>query len=458
MAPLPRFPAGFVWGAATASYQVEGGWDADGRGPSVWDTFSHSAGRVRGGDTGDVACDSYHRWAEDVALLAELGVDAYRFSVAWPRVVPTGRPADGVNDAGLDHYDRLVDGLLAAGVTPLPTLYHWDLPQALEDDGGWLARDTASRFADYAALVAERLGDRVRRWITLNEPFVQMAFGYALGVHAPGRTLLLDALPAGHHQLLGHGLAAAALRAAGPHEVLLTNNCTPVTAAGPAGADGAPAPPDAADRAAAEAYDTLHNRLFADPVLLGRYPDLSAFGVQDDPPWLADGDLAVIGVPPDGLGVNYYTPTQIARPGAGSPLPFTQLEVAAPRRTAFGWPVVPDGLRRLLVGLVERYGAALPPVWVTENGCSVDDALGPDGRVHDDDRVDFLAGHLHALHEALESGVDVRGWFVWSLLDNFEWAEGYSQRFGLVHVDFQTGRRTPKDSFDWLRAELAAQR
>ncbi|MEU7693216.1 GH1 family beta-glucosidase [Microbispora hainanensis] len=421
----------FLWGTATASYQIEGAVNEDGRGPSVWDTFSHTPGKVRDGHTGDVACDHYHRYAEDVALMAGLGVNAYRFSIAWPRVMPTG--AGPVNQAGLDFYDRLVDALCERGITPVPTLFHWDLPQALEDEGGWLSRDTSRRFADYAAVVAERLTDRVRMWITLNEPFVHMVEGYGLGIHAPGRALMFDALPVAHHQLLGHGLATQALRAAGAEQVLITNNCTPVWSASDS--------PE--DLAAAETYDILHNRLFNDPVLTGAYPDLTAFGVEIP---VRPGDLETIGQPLDGLGINYYNPTRIGGPG-GDGLPFRFEEISGVPTTAFGWPVVPDGLRELLDSLKARYGEALPPVYITENGCSYDG-------LDDQERIAYLDGHITAMRRA---DVDLRGYFVWSLLDNFEWAEGYHQRFGLVHVDFETQERTPKASYHWLRKFLEAQ-
>ncbi|WP_084960129.1 GH1 family beta-glucosidase [Thermoactinospora rubra] len=444
----------FIWGTATAAYQIEGAADEDGRGPSIWDTFSHEPGRVRDGHTGDVACDHYHRWPQDVALLAELGVDAYRFSIAWPRVLPEGTGA--VNPKGLDFYERLVDALLEAGIAPVPTLYHWDLPQALEDRGGWLNRDTAGYFADYVAVVAERLSDRVSRWITLNEPFVHMVQGYALGVHAPGRALMLDALPVAHHQLLGHGLAVRALRAAGAPEVWIANNCSPARPASPS---------SEADRAAAEAYATLHNWLFNDPLFLGTYPDLpsglSPGSSSGEPSFgvtlgcVRDGDLDVIATPIDGLGVNYYNPTLLAAPCPDDVLPFDIVPLTGYPTTAFGWPVVPDGLRELLVALKERYGAALPPVYVTENGCSQPDVPGQDGVVDDQARIAFLDGHIAALDRARAEGVDVRGYFVWSLLDNFEWAEGYHQRFGLVHVDFATQRRTPKASFHWFRERIS---
>ncbi|MFI8461375.1 GH1 family beta-glucosidase [Kitasatospora sp. NPDC085464] len=434
-------PPGFRWGAATAAYQIEGAVAEDGRGPSVWDTFVARPGAVRDGHTGAVACDHYHRYPEDIELMRGLGLDGYRFSIAWPRIQPTG--AGAVNAAGLTFYDRLVDALLDAGITPLPTLFHWDLPQALEDHGGWLNRDTAHRFAEYATVMADRLGDRLPTWITLNEPFVHTVFGYALGTHAPGRALMFEALPAAHHQLLGHGLAAAALHERG-HAVMLSNNLTPVQ----------PASASEPDLAAAAAYDTLHNRLFTDPVLLGRYPDLSALGVPDDIYGsVRPGDLELIHTPGlDGLGVNYYNPTRIAAP-TDPALPFDLVDIPDVPHTAFGWPVVPDGLRHLLVHLRDTYGAALPPLTITENGCSVDETATPDHP-----RIDYLATHLDALAQAAAEGVDVRGYYTWSLLDNFEWAEGYHQRFGLVHVDFATQRRTPKASYAWYRDLISAHR
>jgi beta-glucosidase len=422
------FPAGFQWGVSTAAYQIEGATAEDGRGVSVWDTFCREPGRVRNGDTGDVACDHYHRWAEDLDLIAGLGAGAYRFSIAWPRVRPTGTGA--VNARGLDFYDRLVDGLGERGVAAVPTLYHWDLPQPLEDAGGWLNRDTAERFAEYAAIVAERLADRVDMWITLNEPMVVMAFGYAFGVHAPGRTLMLDALPTAHHQLLGHGLAVGALRAAGARKIAIANNYTPAQAASDR--------PE--DVAAAEAFDNLLNWQFTDPILRGGYPDL---GVE--PPHVRDGDLAVIAAPIDVLGVNYYSPVGVAAPGPDDPVPFGVREVPGAPVTGMGWPVVPDALRRLLVTLKERYGQALPPIHITESGCSYDESLD------DRPRIDYLTAHVGAVRAAMDDGVDVRGYYVWSLLDNFEWNEGYGPRFGLVHVDYETQRRTPRASYAWYR-------
>jgi len=460
-----RFPDDFVWGVSTSAYQIEGAVDADGRGRSVWDTFCAEPGRIDAGATGEVTCDHYHRYAEDVALMADLGVDAYRFSVSWPRVQPTGRgPA---NAAGLDFYDRLVDELRAHHIAPMLTLYHWDTPQELEDTGGWTVRDTAHRFADYAALVADRLGDRVAYWITLNEPAMVTMLGYGIGVHAPGRQLLLDALPTAHHQLYGHGLAVAALRAAGvPGQVGITNNHTPVVAAG--GTPGAA--PGPADLAAADAYDLLHNRIFADPVLRGRYPSgPEGFGVLDELATDTEA-LATIAAPLDFYGVNYYQPTRICAPGplaaeippeltdALPPLPFgfAPFDAEAPR-TGFGWPIVPTGLTDLLTDLTRRYGNRLPPLYVTENGASFPDQPAPDGTVPDPERVDYLARHVDAVAAARDAGVDVRGYFVWSLLDNFEWAAGYSQRFGLVHVDYASRRRTPKSSYRWYRDLLRPQ-
>jgi beta-glucosidase len=445
--PLPAFPADFRWGVSTAAYQIEGAVGEDGRGPSIWDTFSHTEGRTKDGATGDVACDHYHRWAEDVELMAGLGIDTYRFSLAWPRIQPQG--AGEANSAGLDFYDRLVDGLLERGITPLPTLYHWDLPQPLQDAGGWMNRETAYRFADYAALAAVRLGDRVTGWITLNEPVVHLAYGYAFGLHAPGEALMLDAIPVAHHQLLAHGLAVPVLRELGAEEVLIANNCTPVR----------PASQSPADVAAAAVYDAFHNRLFNDPLLLGHYPDLGAMGVSADGAHVHAGDLEIISTPIDGLGINYYNPTAIA---AADPeatgLPFDFRKIDGVPTTAFGWPVVPEGLTELLVGLGERYGAALPPITVTENGCSTADEPDATGTVHDQARIDYLDRHIRALHAALRAGVDVRGYLTWSLLDNFEWAEGHEQRFGLVRTDYATLRRTPKDSYHWFRAQLDAQR
>jgi beta-glucosidase len=441
-APLPAFPPGFTWGVSTASYQIEGAVSEDGRGTSVWDTFSHTPGKVRDGDTGDIACDHYHRYPEDVAVMADLGVGGYRFSVAWPRIQPTG--SGPANPAGLAFYDRLVDALLERDIDPLVTLFHWDLPQPLEDAGGWLNRDTAMRFGEYAELLAERLTDRVKLWITLNEPVVVTSLGYVLGIHAPGRTGVENALPTLHHQLLGHGLATAAIRRHSSAGVGIANNYTPAWAVGP---DGRPETATDEDRAAAGFYDLYHNRMFTDPLLLGAYPQgFEALSTVDVDSLVLDGDLAVISQPLSALGVNYYNPTGIRAPQPAADLPFDMVELAGFARTGFGWPVVPGALRETLVTLLhERYLEVLPPLWITENGCAYP-------RAEDDgNRIAYLDSHIRAVHDAITAGVDVRGYCVWSLLDNFEWAEGYSQRFGLVDVDFTTLKRTPRASYRWYQ-------
>ncbi|MGO1053784.1 GH1 family beta-glucosidase [Crossiella sp. CA198] len=428
------FPDGFVWGVATSAYQIEGAVTAGGRGPSTWDTFSATAGKTRSGETGEVACDHYHRYPEDIALMRELGLDSYRFSFAWPRIQPDGRT---LSREGLGFYDRLIDTLCDHGLAPMATLYHWDTPQVLEDEGGWLNRDIAARFADYAAVLAEAFADRVAMWVPLNEPAMITLLGYGMGQHAPGQTLLFDALPTAHHQLLAHGLAVRALRAGGANSIGTANNHTPVWAA-----DDRPE-----TLAAAAAYDALHNGLFADPILLGTMPEhLPGLEIPAE-------DLRIISEPLDFYGVNYYNPTRIGTPSEGNPLPFDLGDIPEHPATLMGSPIVPDGLRELLVQLRTRFGAALPPVYITENGASFAEDL-VDGQVHDQPRIDFLTGHLAALSQAIEAGVDVRGYYVWSLLDNFEWAEGYGQPFGLVHVDFATQQRTRKDSFHWLREQL----
>jgi beta-glucosidase len=448
----PRLPAGFVFGTSTASYQIEGAASEDGRGPSIWDTFCAEPGRIVDGSSGAVACDHYHRYAEDVALMARLGAQGYRFSIAWPRVQPSGSGA--VNADGLAFYDRLVDELLAHDIAPMATLYHWDLPQALEGAGGWMSRDTAERFGEYAALVAARLADRVAHWVPVNEPNVASLLGYALGMHAPGKALMFGALPAAHHLLLGHGLAVSALRGAGAKAVGTANNHAPMW----------PASDSEGDRAAADLFDTVWNRIFADPILLGRYPDgfeelmgVSTGSTSGGSTSGAD-DLALISQPLDFYGVNYYNPMCVAAPAdPASEMPFDQREITGYPRTDFGWPVVPDGLRELLVLLEERY-PALPPVMITENGCSY--GMGPDadGVVDDQPRIDYLDSHLRAVATAIDQGVDVRGYYCWSLMDNFEWTEGYTQRFGLVHVDYETQARTPKRSFDWYAETIRTNR
>jgi len=444
-AAFPMFPADFVWGAATASYQIEGAVTEGGRGPSIWDTFAHEPGRIKNGDTGDVACDHYHRYAEDVALMADLGLNAYRFSISWSRIQPTGRGA--ANPEGVAFYDRLVDALLDRGIAPHITLFHWDLPQGLEDTGGWLDRDTAERFAEYAGLAYAALGDRVARWITLNEPFVYTVYGNALGIHAPGNALLGAAFPVAHHQLLGHGLAVRTLREAGASEIGITQNMAPTWAA----------TDSAEDRTAAARMEAIQNGTYSDPIFLGRYPDdLATVYPGADLSVIQDGDLEVIGAPLDFLGVNYYAPNRVRAASPDNPMGFELVEIEDVEHTGFHWPVVPAAFTELLLGLSEKYGDALPPVYITENGAAFEDVPDADGRVDDDRRIAYLDSHLRAVHTAIEAGVDVRGYFCWSLLDNFEWAEGYSQRFGLVRVDFDGDlRRTPKASFDWYRDLIA---
>ena len=446
-------PAGFELGVAMASYQIEGAVHEDGRGPSIWDTFSHTPGKVARGDTGDVACDHFHRYREDVALMAELGVDAYRLSVAWPRIQPDGRGP--VNAAGVDFYSRLVDELLGAEITPLVTLYHWDLPQALEDEGGWRNRATAQRFADFAVALQERLGDRVHRWITLNEPFCSSVLGYGTGRHAPGVCDAAAALTAAHHLLLGHGLAVGAMRAADPDAAYgITLNLQPVS----------PLTDRQADVAAARRSLVLSNLLFTDPVLGGTYPEeaRSIWAASSDFSFLRDGDLAVTSVPLDFLGVNYYFPARVRDVPHDEPDPVLRriddIGAAAPlladdEVTEMGWPVDADGIRRVVLWLKETY-RDLPPVFVTENGRASADTV-EDGEVADYERIHYLTGHLRALAQAVEEGVDVRGYFVWSLLDNFEWAAGYAKRFGLVHVDYETQKRTPRTSYAWYRDLIA---
>ena len=455
MPDLPILPAGFRFGASTASYQIEGAVDEDGRGPTIWDTFTHEPGRIRGGDTGDVAIDHYHRWEGDLDLLAELGIHDYRFSIAWSRILPQGTGA--VEPRGLAFYDRLVDGLLARGIRPVPTLYHWDLPQALEDRGGWLSRDTAEALGDYVGVVVDRLGDRVRDWITLNEMSVQTLYGYALTDHAPGRGLGFGALPVAHHQLLAHGHAVARLRAAGAERVGVAQQHFPVV----------PASGAMEDLVAAGTFAAITNWLFADPLLAGRYPEELRPLIPVDDAQLAE-DLALISAPLDFYGVNYYEPMLVEAPREGADyagaaevdlpegLPFALLPYPSEERTDFGWAIAPDQLTAILRELRERY-PNLPPVVITEGGASFHDGPGADGAVHDARRIAYLDAHLRAVADAVAAGVDVRGYYTWSAFDNFEWAAGNDERFGLVYVDYATQERIRKDSFAWYRDVIAAQ-
>jgi beta-glucosidase len=448
-----RFPEGFVWGAATSAYQIEGAVRDDGRGPSIWDTFSRTPGKVFAGHTGDVACDHYHRYRDDVALMADLGLRAYRFSVAWPRVQPDG--TGPVNPRGLDFYDRLVDELRGRSIDPVVTLYHWDLPQTLGDRGGWTARDTAESFAEYAGIVYDRLGDRITTWTTLNEPWCSAYLGYAAGVHAPGRQDPAAAFTAVHHLLLGHGLAAQALRAAGATTVGITLNLAAVFPADPH---------SAADVGAAWLVDGLHSRIFLDPILRGKYPAdvLEHVARFVEPTFIRADDEAVISQPIDLLGINYYHPTYVAaRPGAagaGPAYPGTEnVEFLPPSGpvTDMAWQSQPNALYRLLERLTRDHPGV--PLMITENGAAyptgpVRDESAPDGvRVPDAERISYLDAHLRAAHEAIAAGVDLRGYFVWSLMDNFEWYEGYRKRFGIVHIDYRSQRRLIKDSARWYR-------
>jgi beta-glucosidase len=447
---FPVFPAGFVWGTATASYQIEGAVGEGGRGPSIWDTFSHTPGKTAHGDTGDVACDHFHRYGEDIRLLKELGVSAYRFSVAWPRIQPDGKgPA---NVEGLDFYQRLVDELGDAGITPYLTLYHWDLPQTLEDGGGWRVRDTAERFAEYAAMVHAALADRVPMWTTLNEPYCSAFIGYAEGRHAPGATEGHGALAAAHHLLLGHGLAVKAMRAQqyGDEKFGVTLNMNHVT----------PATDSPQDQAAAVRQELLQNRVFSDPLLAARWPaaEHDVWSPISDFSFRREGDLEIISQPLDFFGVNNYNPTYAKHsPSAdqdltqrvASDIGVVENPPAALPRTAMGWPTEPDGLRRLLTWLAAEY-PNLPPVYITENGSAYADTVDQNGAVHDPDRIEYLDGHLRSVRQAIDEGVDVRGYFCWSLLDNFEWGYGYTKRFGLIYVDYETQQRIPKSSYHWF--------
>ncbi|MFF5973114.1 GH1 family beta-glucosidase [Streptomyces sp. NPDC012769] len=458
-----HFPPGFLWGAATAAYQIEGAVAEGGRTPSIWDTFSRTPGKVAGGDTGDIACDHYHRYGTDVTLMSHLGLQAYRFSLAWPRIQPGGRgPA---NAAGLDFYRRLVDELLDAGIQPVATLYHWDLPQALEDEGGWTVRETAERFGEYAALAADALGDRVALWTTLNEPWCSAFLGYGSGVHAPGRTDPALALRAAHHLNLAHGRATAALRATLPAhaQVAVSLNLHHVR----------PLTREPADLDAARRIDAVANRVFTGPMLSGGYPaDLLAdtAHIVDWGTLVKPGDEAATGAPIDLLGINYYTPAVVSAPMPGaaavdhahgesdhSPWPGSEdvaFHLPPGDTTDMGWAIDPTGLYDLLMATSRAHPGL--PLAITENGAAFPDIPSADGQIHDHDRIDYLRQHLEAVHRAIADGADVRGYFLWSLLDNFEWAYGYEKRFGAVHVDYTTQLRTPKRSARWYARAIAA--
>ncbi|MDK1358940.1 GH1 family beta-glucosidase [Arthrobacter sp. zg-Y1219] len=460
-----NWPAGFIWGSATAAAQVEGAAAEDGKEESVWDAFARTPGNILNGDTPATAVDHYHRMPADVALMKELGLDSYRFSTSWARVRPGGRSA---NAKGLDFYSRLVDELLEAGILPWLTLYHWDLPQALEEAGGWANRDTAHRFVDYANDVYSALGDRVQHWTTFNEPFCSSLLGYGSGVHAPGRQEPRAAIAAVHHQHLAHGLAVTELRSRGAQQLGITLNLSNSIPRDPA---------DPADLEAARLFDSLQNRIFLDPILRGAYPqdtlaDLEPFGLGEV---IRPGDLEIIAAPIDFLGVNHYHDDLISghpdtsgadghSGGSGRPSASPWIgadQIAFPSRglprTAMDWEVNPDGLRKLLVRLGEEY-PALPPLYITENGAAYNDVVAADGSVPDPERTQFILDHIDAVGRAIDAGADVRGYFVWSLLDNFEWSWGYSKRFGIVRVDYDTQKRTVKDSGHAYSRLIAASR
>lgn len=434
-----RFPTEFLWGAATAAYQIEGAVAEGGRGESIWDRFCATPGKVRNGDSGEIACDFYHRHASDVALMRELGLNALRFSVAWPRILPDGRGR--VNEQGLDFYDRLVDELLANEIEPVVTLYHWDLPVALEDAGGWPERSTVDAFCEYTEVVARRLGDRVGRWITQNEPWVIGWLGYGLGEHAPGRTSPGDAVAAAHHVLLSHGRAAEVLRREAPGaKVGITVDLLPTY----------PASESPEDAAAARELDSERNRWFLDPLFRAEYPADALERLAPVEPPVRDGDLETIAAPLDFLGVNYYQRQIVARaPDGGRRI----VHQEGSTYTEMGWEVSPDGLFDLLVSLRDEYMP--PPIYITENGAAFSDVRLHDGSVHDPERQAYIAAHIDAIGRAVEAGVPVGGYFLWTFLDNFEWSQGYSKRFGIVYVDYPTLERVPKSSFHWYRAFLA---
>jgi beta-glucosidase len=444
------FPPDFLWGTATASYQIEGAIAEDGRAPSIWDRFSATPGKTFEGHTGEIADDHYHRMHEDVALMAQLGLGAYRFSVSWPRILPQGKGA--VNEMGLDFYDRLVDELLKQGIIPMVTLYHWDLPLALHEKGGWLIRETSYAFADYAEILARRLGDRVSWWTTHNEPFCTAYLGYGIGIHAPGMQDLQSAVTAGHHVLLSHGLAVPRIRAhvRPDAQVGITLNFTPIYAA-----DARPE-----TQLCVQQEDTLQNRWFIEPLLWGHYPNGLFDYMKSFPPTINAGDFAAISAPIDFLGVNYYhrelarASNKTERTGSASEIEYIS-PVPGSTYTDMGWEVYPDGLRDLLIRLHTVYAPG--PMLVTENGAAYNDFWDGNGHISDPQRIQYLDSHIQAVGEAIAAGVPVRGYFAWSLLDNFEWAEGYSKRFGIVYVDYATQRRIVKESGRWYASFLASQ-
>jgi beta-glucosidase len=441
---IRQFPEGFLWGAATAAYQIEGAWNEDGKGESIWDRFTHRPYTILNGDTGDVACDHYHRMPEDVALMKELGLQTYRFSISWPRVLPEGRGA--VNERGLDFYDRLVDSLLDAGIAPNATLNHWDLPQAIQDAGGWPNRDSADWFADYARVVFDRLGDRVALWATHNEPPVVAFAGYAYGVFAPGIADNSQAYQAAHHLLLAHGKAVQVFRQGSyKGEIGIVIDFQHYQ----------PASDSEADRVACQRARESAARFFSDPLFKGRYPETLIEWIGPHAPRVQAGDMDLISQPMDFLGVNHYMTFAVSFAPHGGLLKFSMEQVSAPNwgRTQVGWGVNPAGLTAELLDIKAEYGN--PKVYIAENGCAIADVPDAGGYVADWGRVGFLRAHLRAVHDAIQSGANVQGYYVWSLMDNFEWVSGYEPRFGIVRVDYETGKRIPKQSARWYSEVIA---
>jgi len=437
-----HFPSGFLWGAATASYQIEGAWQEDGKSESIWDRFSHTPGKISDGATGDIACDHYHRWREDIALMRSLGLQAYRFSIAWSRILPDGYGK--VNQAGLDFYSRLTDGLLEAGIEPYVTLYHWDLPQVLQDRGGWPARPAAEAFVEYADAVSRRLGDRAKNWITLNEPWCSSILSYFLGEHAPGHRDLAEGVAAAHHLLLAHGWAMPVIRRNSPGcRAGITLNLSPQT----------PASPSEADALATRLADAAFNRWFLDPLSGRGYPQEAVEAGRHEMSFVQPGDLAAIAAPADFLGVNYYMRNIVRSEAIPESRNERRTAVPNPELTEMGWEVYPEGLYELLTRLKADYD--FPAYYITENGAAYDDQLGAGGQVDDPRRVAYLRDHFVQAARALADGVPLRGYFVWSLMDNFEWTFGFSKRFGLVHTDYATQQRTPKTSARWYSRVIA---
>lgn len=432
------FPKGFLWGTASASYQIEGACNEDGRGESIWDRFSHTPGKVKNGDTGDVACDFYHRYRDDIALMAELGLGAARFSISWPRIQPQGRGA--LNQKGLDFYSRVVDELLARQIKPFVTLFHWDLPQALEDAGGWPNRDTAKYFRDYAAIVADRLGDRVKHWMVFNEPWIFTILGYFAGMHAPGRREPAEALRATHVVNLAQGLAVRVIRERGhkPEAVGTAFSMSPVHPKNPGSKE---------DRDAAERWHRFYNLWFLETVMNGRYPEIYLNGRLEDRVEIRPGDLETVKAPLDFVGINLYARAVVEADPGDPNLGLKQVRPDGNEFTDFNWEVYPKALCEMILAITRDYKR--PPIYVTENGCSYGEAPGADGEVRDERRVRFLRRYIAQMARAIQQGADVRGYFTWTLTDNFEWAEGYAQRFGIVYCDFPTQKRIVKQSGRW---------